>query len=219
MKNIIDFTTTTAHRRIKPMDKIARLNEYVSTIKRTITVDRNKISPLEVADKIIQIWEVTSPPIPIIELSKALGFRVFQQEYFDDDDTLSGFIAINNCYRDMFGTDKLISLNKKDNLGHKCFTIAHELCHYIYDFNPYTMSSYSDPYITTNADDPAEQQANTFAANLLMPAEMFIKENKKLEEQNVPLYESIGELAEIFRVSSSAVIKRFGEIEDDGKPT
>ena len=175
-------------------------------------MDGAAISPKSVSEEILAIWGVKEPPIPIIEILKALGFKIFEQEYTEEDRELSGFIAIDYEYRDKFGTDKLISLNKADNQGHKRFTIAHELCHYIFDFNPRSMVSYSNPYITYEANEPIERNANSFAANLLMPEKIFLEEYNKLKEKGLELYDIVGELSGKFLVSTKAIEKRFVEV-------
>ena len=169
------------------MDKLKALNTYIETTKREILEGKN-ISPHTISEKILSIWGVKEPPVPIIEILKALGFRIFEQEYKEEDRELSGFIAIDNEYRNKFGTDKIISLNTADNQGHTRFTLAHELSHYIFDFNPRVMASYSNPYITYEADKPIEKDANRFAANLLMPEKIFIKEYKKQEGICPPVF-------------------------------
>lgn len=191
------------------MEKKEKLRNYISDIKNKL-LSGEMVMPEEVSKKILAIWEVEEPPVPIIEITKALGFRIFEQKY--EESTLSGFIAIDNEYQEMFKTDKLISLNKEDNEGHKRFTISHELCHYIFDFNPRIMTSYSNPYITTNAEDPTERQANTFAANLLMPKDIFMKEYEKMQAEGASLYDTIGELSAKFLVSPKAIEKRFEEV-------
>lgn len=193
------------------VSKQERLKNYIREIKERI-LRNEEINPEEVADRILHIWEIRQPPVPVVEISQALGFKIFEQDYYGDDGTLSGFIAIDNAYMESIGTDRLISLNREDNNGHKRFTISHELCHYIFDFNPYTMLSYSNPYITTEEDDPIEKTANTFAANLLMPKEVFKRESDKLKDQGISFYDMVGKLSEKFAVSSKAIEKRFGEV-------
>ncbi len=197
------------------MDKLKALNTYIETTKREILEGKN-ISPHTISEKILSIWGVKEPPVPIIEILKALGFRIFEQEYKEEDRELSGFIAIDNEYRNKFGTDKIISLNTADNQGHKRFTLAHELSHYIFDFNPWEMASYSNPYITYEADKTIEKDANRFAANLLMPEKIFIKEYKRLKEEGLGLYDIVGKLSEEFLVSAKAIEKRFVEVGING---
>ena len=197
------------------MDKLKALNTYIETTKREILEGKN-ISPHTISEKILSIWGVKEPPVPIIEILKALGFRIFEQEYKEEDRELSGFIAIDNEYRNKFGTDKIISLNTADNQGHKRFTLAHELSHYIFDFNPRVMASYSNTYITYEADKPIEKDANRFAANLLMPEKIFIKEYKRLKEEGLGLYDIVGKLSEEFLVSAKAIEKRFVEVGING---
>ena len=160
------------------------------------------------ARKVLERFEAYTLPVPIVKIMSALGFKVFLQEY--NEDTLSGIIGIDLKLMNKMGTDKVISVNKKDALGHQRFTMAHELCHYIFDFDRSSLSPYYDGYDTTKANLPTESRANTFAANLLMPEELFIE--KYNECKNMQEYDKVIKLALDFQVSGTAVKKRIEEL-------
>ena len=91
--------------------------------------------------------------------------------------------------------------------------MAHELCHYIFDFDRNNKLAFYDGYDTRNTNRPTEQRANTFAANLLMPKSLFIKAYTSLSD--LYLYDKVAELARLFQVSETAITKRIDELKDD----
>lgn len=149
-------------------------------------------------------------PIPIVLIADKLGFRVYQQDIPGDD--LSGYIAISGDLREQFSTDKVIVVSDKESLGHKRFTIAHELGHYIYDFDPKSEVEYFNTYRTDeqHTKDIKEERANLFAACLLMPKDEFTAEYNVQSGAN--LYDICNHLADIFQVSSTAVRRRINEL-------
>ncbi len=93
--------------------------------------------------------------------------------------------------------------------GQKQFTIAHELGHY------YNSGKKRGSFFCNGLDirgisqsNGAETDANVFAAELLMPAEWFVKfvRGKRLETR------LLGEVAQYFGVSLSAAALRYAEI-------
>ena len=83
------------------MDKLKALNTYIETTKREILEGKN-ISPHTISEKILSIWGVKEPPVPIIEILKALGFRIFEQEYKEEDMSEEALQVIQ-CIREQGG--------------------------------------------------------------------------------------------------------------------
>lgn len=127
----------------------------------------------------------------------------------------SGMIAIDGSLIENYGTDKLIILNPKEKAGHRRFTIAHELGHYLFDFNEQQDIVYYDFYRKEEAYiNDQEQRASRFAAALLMPKEIFENRYNELKTMNKTLYEIVNQLAKDFIVSTSAVRRRIEEIKE-----
>ncbi len=179
----------------------------VAQIKQNKNVKKNDMP--SIADKILKAYSIEKMPVPIVQLAKKLRFSVFQQEF--DKDNISGIIAIDPELREKFGNDKIITVNTKDNLGHQRFTIAHELAHYLFDFDDNASTQYYNAYDTTDSDNEIEDRANFFAANLLMPRDEFVK---KYNEYIVTftLYDMVLKLSDDFQVSTSAIKKRIEEL-------
>lgn len=179
----------------------------VAQIKQNKNVTKDDMP--SIANKILKAYYIEKMPVPIVQLAKKLCFSVFQQEF--DKDNISGIIAIDPELREKFGNDKIITVNTKDNLGHQRFTIAHELAHYLFDFDENSSTQYYNAYDTTGSDNEIEERANFFAANLLMPRDEFVE---KYNEYNgvFTLYDIVLKLSDDFQVSASAIKKRIEEL-------
>lgn len=105
-----------------------------------------------------------NPPVIAEVLARNYGLFVknynFKPEYMD----VSGFIDPQT---------KTIIVNAEDSPQRKNFTIAHELGHYLLGHvnNPDYDVLYRRP-IAEQTNKPLEQEANCFAANLLVPEQM-----------------------------------------------
>lgn len=167
----------------------------------------------ERAKEVLDFFQVdkTSPGVPIIEILTKMGFKIFQSDL--EPDGLSAYIAVDPKFEDVFGSNKITCVHIKDNIGHKTFALAHELAHYLFDFREDKNLYYYDTYFPKEYEDNLEEQrANKFAANLLMPEELFRKEFDKCKELQSKV-EIVSELGKSFHVSPTAVLRRFKELE------
>lgn len=122
---------------------------------------------------------------------------------FDDD--ISGVLVLNDSH-------PTIGINQAHSEVRKRFTIAHELGHYVLHKDQGSMfmdkvlyRKSSDGY--TIKDERLEREANYFAANLLMPANIV---KNYIETNDLDFYEdsNIQKMAKDFGVSSSAMTYR-----------
>lgn len=182
--------------------------EIISKIRNDYT-DLNQMS--EAAKELLAGTGITEfHPVPIINIAKTVGFKVFEMNPTERD--LSGLIGIDLEYEEEFGTDKIIAVNLNDNYGHKRFTIAHEIAHYIFDFDERNQISYYDTYYTNeHSNTPQEKRANYFAACLLMPEEQFKNKYNEYFDEN-SLLETTKKLADDFKVSPEAIRRRLIEL-------
>jgi Zn-dependent peptidase ImmA (M78 family) len=133
-------------------------------------------------------------PFDVVGFGKALGIDM--KESKDLPAKVSGFIK-------QIENQVSICVNKFDSLNRKRFTIAHELGHYFLHKDKLT-DGIIDGVNTLNRDgtvDKIENEANDFAANLLMPEQVF-KALWKREDY------SVTNVAEYFLVSESAIVTR-----------
>ena len=132
-------------------------------------------------------------------------------------DELSAYIAIDPRLMEKLGSNKIACVNSKDSDGHKRFAIAHELAHYLFDYNEYEQVTYYNTYIANEKEptDEIELRANRFAACILMPEDEFRKKFAEYREMySKP--DLVNRLNEYFRVSPRAVQRRFSELDIGG---
>lgn len=156
-----------------------------------------KVNPLEVIRKYSD-----SVPVPVNIIADKLGIDL---TYVPLDNDLSGYIerTIDNSYR--------IVVNSDHALTRRRFTAAHEIGHFIYhrsllgsgvgDTRAYR--SVGTKYHNTQITASHERQANSFAANLLMPARAI----HALRDEGIT---SPQDLADRLGVSKQAMCIRLG---------
>lgn len=146
--------------------------------------------------------------VPVVRIAKRMNFSTYQRKllWF-----LSGSIEINKKYIKKYHTDHVIFTNRNVNPFQQRFVIAHELAHFLFDYD-HKSPIYYNTYIKNSHNEESERRANAFAANLLMPKELFIKEyNKALRMNSDPIYVMFY-LSEKFKSPRKAVIKRISEV-------
>lgn len=147
--------------------------------------------------------------VPIVRIVQECNFITIAGTMRDK--RMSGFVSIDKGTVNKYDSDKIIGVNDSDELGHQRFVIAHELAHYLFD---YDMSNkpYFDTYIKNSHKSKKEQIANAFATNLLMPAKYFAL---KFDE-NINMDSNIKEWTKYFEVQEKAVEKRILEVIANG---
>jgi Zn-dependent peptidase ImmA (M78 family) len=157
----------------------------------------------ESAEELLQIVGIAGPPIPVERIAKVLGVQV---RYVPYEGELSGLLFQDH-------EQVIIGVNSFDPKVRQRFTIAHELGHL-------RLHSRHEIHIDRNyrtvardkrssqAVDTAEIEANTFAAELLMPAKMLKRDLPKKQPIDYEDDACIRELAERYRVSIQAMVFR-----------
>jgi Zn-dependent peptidase ImmA (M78 family) len=104
-------------------------------------------------------------PIDPVRIARVLGMRVITAQL---DPAVAGALVKER------GQDPSIVLNAKDSSNRQRFTCAHEIGHYVRreeSGSDYEYVDYRDIFSSTGQRDD-ERFANSFAACLLMPAEL-----------------------------------------------
>jgi Zn-dependent peptidase ImmA (M78 family) len=139
---------------------------------------------------------ISAPPIDLEELAESEGLHIAVASFKEKD--ISGLIDLEK---------QLILVNLFDSSPRQRFTIAHELGHWVLHqdeiFKNKDIVVLFRKNLSDEESDPLEQEANYFAANLLVPL-MFLNE--------LTLAKSNKELAEIFDVSESVIAIRRGSL-------
>lgn len=150
--------------------------------------------------------------IDVIKIARKLGFVVGNAGLEDDVD---GFIIIEKGKKKILGqkTDKLIGVNASKELAWKRFIIAHEIGHYMLHYDENT-GMYAHREHKTGKNEE-ENEADFFAANLLMPRKQFVNRINELRDKKLTTEEMVVLLADKFCVTQKMVERRFGELEID----
>ena len=166
-------------------------------------------TPETVNDAVKKINSVNNlgDPVKIIKLCQDMGFSIFQQKL---PENICGYIAVNGELKERLGTDRIIAVNEKESSKRRRFTVAHELAHFLFDFDPSKIEFYNAFEIDHNDfDDERERLANRFAAEVLMPKKAFEAEYNKVynshEGSSEQFYETVQELSDKFLVPPKAV--------------
>lgn len=162
-----------------------------------------KAAAVQRAKDLLREEGIGAPPVPVEKLAKALGAKV---RYAPLDDALSGMAHIQDGV-------PIIGVNSMHHPHRQRFTIAHEIAHLLLHRDYIAQAVHVDKDFVINRDevsasgtDALEIDANTFAAELLMPAEWLrtaMKREVDLEDKH-----ALTEIAKKFRVSVAALQNR-----------
>ena len=182
---------------------------YRQAIKE-IRQQKYTVNTVHTAAQKIHAIKAVGTPVKIIEICKNMGFSVFQQIL---PKKICGYIAIDGELKDRFGTDRIITVNMNESNKRRRFTVAHELGHFLFDFDPNGIQFYNAfEHDHDETETPSESLANRFAAELLMPADKFKKEYDRIYRDHSgsseQLYETIQDLSDLFLVPPKAVEMR-----------
>lgn len=144
----------------------------------------------EKAHNIFSMFKITEPPVNVISISEGLGFRVIPHDF---PETMSAIIFIEDKI-------KAIGVNKNHPMTRQNFSIAHELGHYLsghedFSYEKKAFIEKNKPYLDPSHRD--EEEANEFAAELLMPSFLLKKDvlENKLDIQSLAKKYEVSEQA------------------------
>lgn len=153
--------------------------------------------------------QIDRPPIPVERIAKELGASVL---FSPLDDQLSGMVYVKDG-RPIIGVNALHHPNRQR------FTIAHEIGHLVLHRAEITKQIHVDkgfPMLMRDAVSSAgvnsiEIEANSFAAELLMPA-AFLTRSLDGEPIDIDDDGAVSALAREYKVSPSAMRFRLGNL-------
>lgn len=140
---------------------------------------------------------------PIVKIANCFGFSCYKAENIPQE--ISGNIFVGGTTESIYNTDKVIIVGYNEEYEHQRFIIAHELAHYLIDYIGSAESKdkrllFSKAYHKNNSFSEEEVRADRFAAELLMPAELFLKKYvKAMEASDFNKTYTISYLATFFR--------------------
>jgi len=157
------------------------------------------------AEQILREEGLNTVPVDILKLAQSRDIAVQAKP-----DTMAGVSGMLLRHGDTFGILYAIHIRSE---GFQRFSIAHELGHYFLD-------GHIDQILPKDGThesragfvlaDPYEMEADHFAAGLLMPADIFRKELRRLDDG----LDAVETLAGLFKSSLTATAIRYGELTD-----
>ncbi len=168
-----------------------------------------KTKPAEMAVRWLEDSNVTAAPVPVERMAKAKGAQL---RFSPLDEAISGMVYIKE------GTP-IIGVNSLHHPNRQRFTIAHECGHLALHKAEITKEVHVDlgnPMLmrdtkSATGTDKMEIEANAFAAELLMPATL-LREQIAQGPIDIDDEGAVGALAKMFRVSTSAMRLRLGNL-------
>ena len=162
----------------------------------------SKVIATGAAISLWRLYGLTSPDELVLEdLALSLGVLVIEAKLDKADARLlrkgpRGLIRVN---RDI------------PEPGRKRFAIAHELGHWALHRESQVNACTDQNMVSMYRASPAEVEANYFAAELLMPGDLFAPRIRRVR----PSFALITSLANEFRTSLTAAAVRYAEVSDD----
>lgn len=157
------------------------------------------------ASRLLERFDVTAPAVPIDRIAKGLGAELRLLPY---EGELAGMLART-------GGRVVIGVNSLHHRNRQRFTIAHEIGHLLlHDVEVHFDRDFKvrrRDAVSSAATDPAEIEANRFAAELLMPYGML---GADLDESglDVESTDEVRPLAKRYGVSVQAMMNRIANL-------
>lgn len=157
----------------------------------------------DIASSILDDFNISELPVPIASVAERVGLKIYP---FDLGENISGTLVIDKG-------QGVIGVNPLESPVRQRFTIAHELGHFVLHKN--IDSLFVDKGFkvlfrnqeSSTGEFKREQDANAFAAAILMPRKML---EGKINDLDIDLTDesSVKELANMFDVSVIAMTYR-----------
>jgi len=163
----------------------------------------------QMAKSILLEFDIESPAISVADVAKRSGLELIPYEFGDN---ISGALLLEE-------QKATIGYNPNDPLVRQRFTIAHELGHYFLHKKESSTIFYDKPQIlfrdeSNSSGHKREQEANVFAAALLMPEHMLSSSLEKIRSNGSQLLDEqiIKNLAREYKVSQIAMSYRLSNL-------
>lgn len=190
------------------VDKIKKKFDEITNYNIEIEEDKKKIE--EIANEILEYYNQDGK-VEIIKIATDMGFQVFTSSF--KDKLVSGFISISNENIKKYKFAKIMKINRDENVGHRRFTVAHEIGHYLFDYNDKTGKKYLNAtYRTDDVFSIKESRACYFAACLLLPRNLFLEKYNQYQKAGMSNFDLVETMANDFGVSTRTIVIRFDEL-------
>ncbi|MCX6238799.1 MAG: ImmA/IrrE family metallo-endopeptidase [Bacteroidia bacterium] len=169
-------------------------------------MNRKKIE--DITSQILTEFNSNELPIPIKKIAERLGIKIHT---YDLGDNISGVLVINQ-------DQGFIGINPKEPSVRQRFTMAHELGHFLLHKNSSDSIFIDKEYKvlfrdqkSATGENKREQEANAFAASILMPRKLLIEQ---IQNHFLDLTDEVvvKQLAKMFDVSVIAMTIRISNL-------
>lgn len=167
----------------------------------------------EEAHKLLSLHNLIEMPVPVDEVAKRMGIQLLA---FDLGNDVSGVLHVKP-------DSASIGYNPNESKVRQRFTVAHEIGHYVLHKKSGNVFIDNDAYFiqvnfrsANSIDYKQEREANAFAAALLMPQSLILREIKNYKGFDLSDNSSIVELAKKFEVSIPAMSFRILNLAEGG---
>jgi Zn-dependent peptidase ImmA (M78 family) len=170
-----------------------------------MTFQRQRQAAAERAEALLESIGAKTLPVPVDSIARQCKVAV---QYITLDDEISGMSFIKNGAA-------VIVVNAVHHPNRQRFTLAHELAHHVLHEDYLTKNVHVDTAVlqrnekSSEGTDVKEVEANTFAAELLMPRALL----KRFGRVDANDDAKIAEIARQFKVSPTAMAIRLENIE------
>jgi Zn-dependent peptidase ImmA (M78 family) len=161
---------------------------------------------IDQATDLLKRLKIKEPPVNVEAIAEKLKINI---EHDDLDDDVSGFLILKK-------NNHTIVVNENHPSNRQRFTIAHEIGHFVLHANNgkelFIDKKYARDINSSTGEINEEMEANSFAAELLMPAQMLKDE---LVSSGFNVFDDMATfaLAKKFRVSEQALGYRLGKLD------
>lgn len=155
---------------------------------------------------------ITEYPVEIVKICNNNGLKVFE-EYLQPD--VSGLVIVDEEKWEKYDSNQFIIVNLAESAVRRRFTIAHELAHFVLHKNDNKLYAHRDMTCAGEPRSSIEQEANYFAANILMPEELVKDKVQDIKNETwgtIPSFVFVREIADNFVVSESAAEVRLRQL-------
>lgn len=161
-----------------------------------------------VADRLQQYGYVDSTDdyVDIVAFVQSQGFIVGNAELNENED---GFLAIRPSDTSLLSNQRVIGVNSARNLDFKRFVIAHEYAHSVLHYQEGQVYLHRE---NKKGKDDKENDADYFAAVLLMPPRAFKRKYDEFVGQGLTAPTINQKLASVFVVPIESVERRIQEV-------
>ncbi len=140
-----------------------------------------------------------APPVDVFSIADELGINVYKTEDNAWPESVSGWIRRLDPNKDIFE----IVVNGNHSRLRRRFTIAHEIAHFVLHEHKIGDGIQDDVLYRSDLSTKIENEANGFAAEILMPRHLVDREISEGETD-------MRKLSEIFDVSLATMSIRLG---------